>query len=259
MADESTKVAASQSLVEELSLPAPLTCHSEKVNFTTVGLPIYDGSFALLIHDLLSPDESALLLAAAEAAANNIWTGAMVNIRGGRQRLMTDVRLCDRILWDEPTLTETLFARIKPHLPENILALQNNARITGYGPLKRKETWKASRLNERLRFLKYTSGMYFREHCDGSYVTPDGTEVSFLTIHIYLNGTEPKDGGLPLKGGATRFFSPSMKDHYNVNPRTGSCLVFQHRGLIHSGEEVVTGTKFTLRTDVMYKKVDSAS
>ncbi len=220
---------------------------------------MYQGSFALLIDDLLSPEESASLLDAAQAAANNVWTGAMVNIGGGRQRLMTDVRLCHRILWDEPTLTETLFARIKPHLPENVVRLEDNPRITGYGPFKRNEIWEASRLNERLRFLKYTPGMYFREHCDGSYVTPDGAEMSFLTIHIYLNGSDVKEGELPLEGGATRFFSPSMKDHYDVNPRTGSCLVFQHRDLIHSGEEVDSGTKFTLRTDVVYKKVDSTS
>ena len=181
----------------------------------------------------------------------------MVNVGGGRQELMPDVRLCDRVLWDEFQLADRLLARIMPFLPAEIVTLKNASHITGYGPLKRKKVWKISRLNERLRFLRYTPGMYFREHCDGSYVTPDGQEISFLTIHIYLNGTEMKEGQLPLTGGATRFFSPSMTQYQDVTPATGACLVFQHRGLIHSGEEVITGTKYTLRTDVMYKKVVS--
>jgi len=32
-------------------------------------------------------------------------------------------------------------------------------------------------------------------------------------------------------------------------------LVFQQRMLVHSGEEVTAGTKFTMRTDCMFEKV----
>jgi 2OG-Fe(II) oxygenase superfamily len=247
------------SLLSTLSSPPPTSCHAEPVNFSTIGLPEYSSSFALLIHDLLSPSECASLLSAAESTTSNRWEGAMVNVGGGHQQLITDVRLCDRILWDEPHLVDKLLGRIMPHLPENIVTLKDAPHVTGYGPMKRKETWRISRLNERLRFLKYTPGMYFREHCDGSYVTPDGQEVSFLTIHLYLSVTEPTEGELPLKGGATRFFDRSMTKGYDVNPETGACLVFQHRGLIHSGEEVVTGTKYTVRTDVMYRKAEAGA
>ena len=62
-----------------------------------------------------------------------------------------------------------------------------------------------------------------------------------------------KDHERPLKGGATRFFGFDNKT-YDVNPATGACLVFQHRGLCHSGEEVEQGTKYTVRTDIMYRK-----
>ena len=245
-------------LLKALSNAPPKTCHAEPVDWESV-LPQYTGCFALLIHDLLSPEECQSLLVAAEAAADNKWEGAMVNIGGGRQQLMTDVRLCDRILWDEPALTDKLMTRIYSHLPENIATLKDSAFITGNGPVRRKETWKITRANERLRFLKYTPGMYFREHCDGSYITPDGQEMSFLTIHIYLNGTDQEKGKLPLTGGATRFYRHNFVDYYDVNPRTGACLVFQHRNLLHSGEDVVTGTKYTLRTDIMYKKVDTST
>ena len=165
--------------------------------------------------------------------------------------------------------------------------MKDNVRITGHGPVKRGETWRVSRLNERLRFLRYERGMYFREHCDGCYVTPDGREMSWLTVHVYLNGGEeaaspfPRKGELangekgehtatatatdpeklPLKGGATRFFSPSLPARtedkcFDVDPRIGACLVFQHKGLVHSGEKVEQGVKYTVRTDVMYEKVE---
>jgi hypothetical protein len=114
--------------------------------------------------------------------------------------------------------------------------------------------------------------MYFREHCDGSYVTPDGKEMSFVTVHLYLNGevTTIEDDPVecvkrrklpvdqrPLEGGSTRFSSMNLKRHLDIVPQTGLCLVFQHRGLLHSGDDVVQGTKYTMRTDVMYGKVET--
>ena len=188
--------------------------------------------------------------------------------------------------------------------------MTNKPGITGKGPVKRGETWRLTRLNEKLRFLKYTSGMYFREHCDGSYMTEDGKEISFLTIHLYLNGSDPavskdeaiarweqggreeaqarreeaqarqalaaalgspgsantggnqagaeeQDDSLDLIGGATRFYSWRDDTSFDFAPKSGSCIVFQHRNLIHSGEDVIQGTKYTMRTDVLYEKVES--
>ncbi|KAJ9655987.1 hypothetical protein H2198_005240 [Neophaeococcomyces mojaviensis] len=261
-----TSAPAPKRLIHNLSQKPPSTCRAETIDFEQVGLTHYKGKFAVLIHDLLSAEECKELLEAAEEASGFKWEGAMVNVGNGRQEMMTDVRLCDRILWDASQLVDVLGARIKPFLPENVVTLKDCAGITGAGPVKRKETYQMTRLNERLRFLKYGRGMYFRPHCDGSYVTPDGSEISYLTVHLYLNGT-PAVGDeertdlfeheKPLLGGATRFFGPGWRDenNFDVNPTTGACLVFQHRGLIHSGEEVQQGTKYTVRTDIMFKKV----
>lgn len=236
------------------------------IDFEQAGIPEYKGKFAVLIHDLLSPAECKELLEAAEGSSGYQWEGAMVNIGGGRQRLMTNIRDCGRIIWDTPEVVDRLLERIKPHLPPSVTCLKDSRHITGPGPVTRKETWQLTRLNERLRFLKYTKGMYFREHCDGSYVTPDGDEISFLTVHFYLNGQGARDSEVqhnledhekPLKGGATRFFG-FHNNTYDVNPATGACLVFQHRMLSHSGEEVEQGVKFSLRTDVMYRKTEEA-
>lgn len=160
-------------------------------------------------------------------------------------------------------------------------------------------------LNERMRFLRYEGGDYFRPHWDGCYVSPDGGRRSLLTCHLYLNGEGEQDWGLlgpevervardmylfeeedgmvdlksvgaggieekgdvkgmesgsgsgreqeALLGGATSFGDDyRMRDSVRVFPKTGSLLIFQQRNLMHSGDDVFRGVKYTVRTDVMY-------
>lgn len=256
---------ASPELLGMLSAKPPSSCYAEPVNFAKAGLTEYQDSFALLVHNLLSPQECAELLRGATVAHDNKWEQALVNIGGGKQQLMTDIRSCDRIMWDEFDVVDKLLARIKPHLPPNILSVKDASHITGWGPVKRKEVWQLSRLNERMRILRYGPGMYFAPHMDGVYETPDGSERSWLTVHLYLNGsptvkadqTQLCQDEEPLQGGATRFFGFDEADKVlDINPQTGACLVFQHRGLVHSGEDVVSGTKYTMRTDIMFRKAE---
>lgn len=104
------------------------------------------------------------------------------------------------------------------------------------------------------------------EHCDGSYVTPDGLQESYFTMHLYLNdsqqalgipepaedSTDPRlvdspDGPAELlRGGATTFHSRRGGDkgkRIDVDPKIGRVLIFQHRGLMHSGDDVKEGIK----------------
>lgn len=86
------------------------------------------------------------------------------------------------------------------------------------------------------------------EHCDGSYENPNHwTERSHYTFHLYLSGDKSLDGG------STTFFSRDGMRTLDVEPNLGRVLIFQHRGLIHSGQEVAEGEKFTMRTDLMYE------
>ncbi len=91
-------------------------------------------------------------------------------------------------------------------------------------------------------------------HCDGSYVTPDRSEISFFTMHLYLNDSKAESPESDLTGGATTFHSWNMETSFVVNPKTGRVLIFQHLGLLHSGDDVLTGTKLTMRTDFMFTK-----
>ena len=95
-----------------------------------------------------------------------------------------------------------------------------------------------SGLNERFRFYRYTRDQAFRWHRDGAF-RRDDREASRLTLMIYLN-----EG---FGGGGTEFDLAET-----VVPRTGMALVFAHH-LRHQGAPVTQGTKYVLRTDVMFR------
>jgi len=92
-------------------------------------------------------------------------------------------------------------------------------------------------LNERFRFYRYEPGQQFRKHRDQSYIR-NSLEASYFTFMIYLNDN--------FKGGSTTF------DDLVVTPRKGSALIFYHY-IEHEGSEVIEGTKYVLRTDIMFK------
>lgn len=50
-----------------------------------------------------------------------------------------------------------------------------------------------------------------------------------------------------------------MKRRLDVAPKMGRILIFQQRSLMHSGDDLVSGMKLTLRTDIMYEKTDEVA
>merc|ERR1712183_284935 len=142
--------------------------------------------------------------------------------RGGGRNFDRNNQRC---IIDSQEYAGLIWERIKSHLPQS----WNSHPVVGP--------------NERLRFLKYSPGEYFKPHFDGSYERPDGKEISFITIQLYLN-----EG---FKGGNTTFMSDGSSKDVGVVPKIGRILVFQHN-ILHEGSVLVRGTKFTMRTDVMY-------
>lgn len=63
-----------------------------------------------------------------------------------------------------------------------------------------------------------------------------------------------------FEGGATTFFSPGNEfgclETIGVRPRVGSVLCFPHGdqagALVHEGSATTSGTKYIIRTDVLY-------
>jgi hypothetical protein len=114
-------------------------------------------------------------------------------------------------------------------------------------PTTRGSNWRACGHNERFRFYRYDPGQRFAWHLDGSFErTP--TEQSAYTFMVYLNDR--------FEGGATEFdfrFAGVQDDPIvRVVPETGMALVFYHR-ILHQGAPVVSGRKYVLRSDVMYR------
>ncbi|PLB54637.1 hypothetical protein P170DRAFT_421309 [Aspergillus steynii IBT 23096] len=264
--------------------PAGVQCHQIDFTATDPPLPKYKDHFAAVIDNILTPAECEELIRQAEASTvtptstTPTWERAMINIGNGQQALATDTRNCGRIIWDSPELAQKLLDRLMPFLRDFGLdridnQVGNQLLVTGL--VGRGKVYHLTRLNERLRFLKYEGGEYFRPHWDAFYRTPDRQEQSFYTIHLYLNGDGEQDvqelarqhervlnGGDvnlnvsgELLGGATSFI-PRYEDQetqVRVFPKTGSMLVFQQNGLLHGGDPVFRGTKYTVRTDMMYR------
>ena len=104
-------------------------------------------------------------------------------------------------------------------------------------------------LNPRLRVLRYDSEDkdVFDPHFDAT-TRVAGNKTSLLTVLLYLN----EGGGADFEGGQTLFLDASEKgDNILVTPSMGSVVVFEH-DLFHSSAPLEFGTKFVLRTDVLF-------
>ena len=132
-----------------------------KLDFTQIGLPEYGGLYAVVIDNAFTKEECNDLVHAAEAQSGGLWEQALVNVGGGLQALMTDTRDCGRIIWDDREVVKKLWSRIKDSVPE-IEYLSNRPEVTGLWAVRKKQTLKMTRLNERMRFLRYEEAQYFR-------------------------------------------------------------------------------------------------
>ncbi|KAK3392084.1 hypothetical protein B0T20DRAFT_362531 [Sordaria brevicollis] len=125
--------------------------------------------------------------------------------------------------------------------------------------------WEFVNVNQRLRFLRYSPGQFFRPHCDSPYraldpINPDRLNETLFTIHLYLNDCKSEappelKEQTELEGGATAMLSGDEKRKYDVECKVGRVLIFQHRRVLHAGADVLRGVKYSVRTDVMYREV----
>ena len=77
-------------------------------------------------------------------------------------------------------------------------------------------------------------------HHDGCYMRPDGSEISTLTIQLYLSG-----GPGQLQGGETCFLDVKEQVQFALQPQPGLVLVFDHQ-MYHSGNPVQSGRKYCI-------------
>ncbi len=142
----------------------------------------------------------------------------------------------DRQVLDDAARAELVFERIRPFLPERLVDAAGDA-------------WRLKGLNPRFRFCRYRGGQRFCIHRDGAHA-PSSEERSHLTCMLYLN-----DSG-EFTGGSTRYYAERAEGSELlgvVRPEAGTLIVFDHE-LWHDGEAVSSGTKYVMRTDVLYTR-----
>ena len=101
--------------------------------------------------------------------------------------------------------------------------------------------------------LKYSlafPGQRFGQHIDESVEDEHG-RVSEFTALLYLNDSASSD----LSGGETVFYNSKGQQAVSFAPVQGSALLHGHgqRCLTHEGAVVRNGTKYLMRTDVLYR------
>jgi hypothetical protein len=180
---------------------------------------LLDGENVFVIEGFLSREECDRLIARSEEMG---YEAASVG-----QILIPQLRNNARVIFDDPALAELAWSRARTWVPE---------RIGG---------WEAAGLNERFRCYRYDPGETFAPHSDGSVSCGDN-EQSKLTFMVYLN-----EG---CDGGGTNFYHPDGTLRFSVQPETGKALIFEQLRL-HEGAPVLSGRKYALRTDVMYRRV----
>jgi len=140
-----------------------------------------------------------------------------------------EVRNNERIMWDDEAEANALLDALRGELQRTDQAFPT--------------TFKGRPLvgaNPRLRIYRYRPGQRHGTHWDTEVELDNGTVLSRLTLVLYLNGD--------FTGGQTRF--PELDAGVSAQP--GRALLFQHR-LLHEACSVERGTKYVLRTDVLYR------
>jgi hypothetical protein len=201
---------------------------------------------ARLIPNLVSPHECAFLI---HACHNFRYITQAVHVAPDQSRHMIQLANPNPHQLDviyNPPLVARLWRRLQPYLNKN--------------------TTDAIGLNPKLRILKYNGKDHFAPHFDA--ITTVGPYTSRQTVLLYLNSC-----GIDFDGGETIFLSTNSSNDASsytnkiittssscsrgadqtvvLVPTTGTVVLFDH-DLYHSGTPLLWGTKYVLRTDVLY-------
>jgi hypothetical protein len=176
-----------------------------------------------LVRDFLTRKECSDFI---ELSENAGYEGAKIATAAGHV-VAKDIRNNDRLIWSDDRLARQWWDRAGAFFPPS------------FG------RWQAIGFNERFRFYRYEPGQKFAQHVDLSFERSSG-EISWMTFMVYLNAN--------YTGGNTKFDLSNEPNPVVVTPEQGTALAFMHDRL-HEGEELITGVKYVLRTDVMYRRV----
>lgn len=209
-------------------------------------LPDVPGGFQLL--HVLSPQECVRLIQLSEGLGY---------LKDAAVSLPRAIRHNDNVVWVTDEQSDSIVWQRVTHLVARDATISAGKRPLG--------------LNARFRFYRYGVGDFFKFHSDGAWpgsrvideqlvadALPD--RFSMMTFLIFLNDD--------YEGGATRFLvnaddpaKPARRDarvkEVDVRTPAGGALCFPHGAhplhCIHSGEAVTRGTKYIIRTDILFE------
>ncbi|KAL9652677.1 hypothetical protein ABK040_003979 [Willaertia magna] len=172
-----------------------------------------------------------------------------------------EYRNSERLLVISKTFSNLIWKRLKGYLKKEDL---QNVRPYGFD---NNGKWKAIGINECLRFSKYNEKSFFKAHMDGQFIRNDN-EKSIYSVLIYLNERyyggrttllkKVKEERLVNNNNNNGDLVMSFKKLGKIDPKKGCAAVF-NQDLYHEGGKVRYGYKYILRTDIMFKRVDSES
>lgn len=223
------------------------------------------GGRCLLLRNVITADECSYLISQMSE-----------NLEPVRYR--HDYRCNDRRVFSSIELADILWRRVAPFAQGFSISVGENVadqKLLGFESTNHDDSdacpeelrldygseglWTSFGLNECLRFCRYSSGGFFRAHCDGCFKRSED-ERSLFTCMFYLDDN--------FEGGATRFLKINgalTDENYlklasdesvlaTIRPEPGLCILFFQPGLLHEGEDLVSGFKHILRTDVLFKR-----
>ena len=188
------------------------------------------GDDIFLIRDFLTPEECGEHITLTEAAG---YDDAPIST--GRGFVMRkDVRNNDRVMIDDPPLAAELFERAKPFLAVELPDLV------------------AGRVERAVPVLPLQPGAEVRLALRRG-VHPRERGQQQADVHGLPERRVPRrgDGVQPATVGKVE-----GEETLRVFPVAGTALVFRH-DVLHTGAMVLQGTKYVMRTDVMFRHPDA--
>lgn len=243
-------------------LMLPLLNEHTLVEIEYVNLPKYEARAVLLKRFLSSDDCERLVklidsrdrLPRCDDDSTLLATCSKVEYRNNK-----------RILGNGEQVASALFDRLQPFLmilnEETKSCDDNNAHQFLHNGFSMSGSWIAYGLNSCFRLCKYDELGHFGPHCDSDYVVCPSSNRSLKTFMLYLNddysGGETNfcdDHDMFLDEVRKIYCSPSHSIHTSIKASKGDCLIFDHK-MLHEGAQVLSGQKYIMRSEVMYKKL----
>lgn len=133
---------------------------STPIDWASTALPQNKGCVAFVVDNVLSPEECTQLLSLAEASAPvegdaSPWKPALIAVGEGLEASAAGYRESDRIIWDQQVVAGRIGERI-------MQAEGVRERLASFPRPAAEGKWKFRRINERMRFLKYSPGQFFK-------------------------------------------------------------------------------------------------